>query len=90
MGTVAARKAFRSVSNAKHIITLEILADMQALSFRNADKLGRGTGQIYQQLLNDFKVYDNTGIFHEDLVHFRKLLFSSQLFDDLSVYWTGA
>ena len=90
MGTVAARKAFKAVSNAKHIITLEILADMQALSFRNADKLGRGTGQIYRRLSNDFKLYDNTQIFHEDLVHFRKLLFSSQLFDDLSVYWTDA
>ena len=90
MGTVAARKAFKSVSNAKHIITLEILADLQALSFRNADKLGRGTGQIYQTLLKDFKPYDNTQIFHEDLTRFRKLLFSSQLFDDLSVYWTDA
>jgi len=87
MGTVAARKAFKSVSNAKHVITLEILADLQALSFRNADKLGHGTGQIYRTLLADFKCYDNSQIFHEDLTRFRKLLFSSQLFDDLSVYW---
>ena len=89
MGTVAARKAFKSVSNAKHVITLEILADLQALSFRNADKLGGGTGQIYRILLNDFKLYDNTQIFHEDLIRFRKLLFSSQLFDDLSIYWNN-
>jgi histidine ammonia-lyase len=87
MGTVAARKAFKSVSNAKHIVTLEILADLQALSFRNAEKLGRGTGRIYQILSQDFSQYDNARIFHEDLVRFRKLLFSSQLFDDLSVYW---
>jgi histidine ammonia-lyase len=87
MGTVAARKAFKSVSNAKHVITLEILADLQALSFRNADKLGHGTGQIYRTLLNDFNIYDNTQIFHEALTRFRKLLFSSQLFDDLSIYW---
>lgn len=87
MGTVAARKAFKSVSNAKHIITLEILADLQALSFRNADKLGRGTGRIFKALNKDFSQYDNSRIFHDDLVHFRKLLFSSQLFDDLSVYW---
>ncbi len=89
MGTVAARKAFKSVSNAKHVITLEILADLQALSFRNADKLGGGTGQIYRILLDDFKLYDNTQIFHEDLIRFRKLLFSSQLFDDLSIYWNN-
>ena len=90
MGTVAARKALKSVSNAKHIVTLEILADLQALSFRNADKLGCGTGQIYRTLLNDFRLYDNTQIFHEDLTRFRKLLFSSQLFDDLSIYWNAA
>jgi len=86
MGTVAARKAFKLVSNSKHILTLEILADLQALSFRNADKLGRGTQKIHSILQKDFKVYDNTRIFHDDLVKFRKLLFSSQLFDSLEVY----
>jgi histidine ammonia-lyase len=86
MGTVAARKAFKSVSNAKHVLTLEVLAVLQALSFRNADKLGRGTGRIYQILNQDFTQYDNSGIFHEELVRFRKILFSSQLFDDLQIY----
>jgi histidine ammonia-lyase len=86
MGTVAARKAFRLVSNAKHVVTLEILADLQALSFRNADKLGHGTGKIYAILSRDFEVYDDSRIFHDDLVKFRKLLFSSQIFDDLSLY----
>ncbi len=90
MGTVAARKAFKAVSNAKHILTLEILADLQALSFRNGNKLGVGTGTIYRTLADDFKLYDNTRIFHDDLVRFRKRLFSSQLFDDLSVYWSDA
>lgn len=87
MGTVAARKAFRLVSNAKHVVTLETLADLQALSFRNADKLGRATGRIHALLARDFQVYDNSRIFHEDLVKFRKLLFSSQVFADLSVYF---
>ncbi len=87
MGTVAARKAFRLISHAKHVVTLEILADLQALSFRNAHRLGHGTGKIYEILNREFKVYDNTEIFHESLVKFRKLLFSSQLFDDLAIYW---
>lgn len=87
MGTVAARKAFKAVSNAKHVLTLEVLADLQALSFRNADRLGKGTGRIYRALAKEFTVYDNNRVFHDDLVRFRKLLFSSQLFDDLSVYW---
>ncbi|MBF0201745.1 MAG: aromatic amino acid lyase [Desulfamplus sp.] len=87
MGTVAARKAFRLVSNAKHILTLETLADLQALSFRDTGKLGYGTSGIYDILNKEFEVYDNTAIFHESLVKFRKLLFSSQLFDDLTVYF---
>ncbi len=87
MGTVAARKAFKLISNAKHILTLEVLSDLQALSFRNADKMGRATTKIYEVLSEHFQVYDNERIFHNDLVTFRKLLFSSQIFDDLSVYW---
>jgi histidine ammonia-lyase len=87
MGTVAARKVFKAVSNAKHVITLEVLADLQALSFRNAKGLGKGTRRIYDVLSEHFRVYDNQRIFHEDLVKFRRILFSSQLFDELERYW---
>ncbi len=89
MGTVAARKAFKAVSNAKHILTVEVLADLQALSFRNASGLGSGCRRVYEVLAKDFKVYDNGTVFHDELVRFRKLLFSSQTFDDLSVYFDG-
>jgi len=89
MGTVAARKAFKAVSNAKHILTVEVLADLQALSFRNASGLGQGSRRIYDLLAKHFTVYDNHTIFHDDLVKFRKLLFSSQILDDLSVYFDG-
>jgi histidine ammonia-lyase len=87
MGTVAARKAFTAVSNAKHVLTLETLAQLQALSFRNAPTMGKASRRIYDALNKHFVVYDNTRIFHDDLVKFRKLLFSSQLLDDLSVYY---
>ncbi len=87
MGTVAARKAFKSVSNAKHILTVEVLADLQALSFRNAPGLGKGCRRIYELLARHFQVYENGTVFHDELVRFRKLLFSSQLFDDLRVYF---
>ena len=90
MGTVAARKAYNSVSNAKHVLTLEVLADMQALSFRNANKMGHAASRVHEVLSEHFVVYDDKRIFHDDLVRFRKLLFSSQLFDDLSVYWEKA
>ena len=85
--TVAARKAFKAASNAKHVLTLETLADLQALSFRNADKMGTAIRRVYDVLSEHFEVYDNERVFRDDLVKFRKLLFSSQIFDDLSVYW---
>ncbi len=87
MGTIAARKAYKLVSNAKHILTLEILSDLQAMCFKNPDNLGKAIGKIYNILSKEFTVYDNKRVFHDDLVKFRKLLFSSQLFDDLSLYW---
>ncbi len=87
MGTVAARKAYRSASNAKHVLTLEVLALLQALQFRNAAGLGRGTGRIYEELMRSFVRYDNERVFHDDLVKFRRLLFASPLLDDLGVYW---
>ena len=87
MGTVAARKAYQSTSNAKHVLTLEVLAMLQALQFRNADGLGRGTGRVYAELMKTFVRYDNERVFHDDLVKFRELLFTTDLFDDLSRYW---
>lgn len=87
MGTVAARKAFKAVSNAKHVLTLEMLAQLQALSLRNAQTMGKGATKVYNELKKHFTVYDNSRVFHEDLVKFRKILFSSQLFDDLERYY---
>jgi histidine ammonia-lyase len=87
MGTVAARKVFKAVSNAKHVLTLEVLADLQALSFRNAATMGKGTRRFYDLLSKHFTVYDNKRPFHDDLVKFRKLLFSSQILDDFERYW---
>ena len=36
MGTIAARKALKAVTNAKHIITVETMAEIQALRLRAA------------------------------------------------------
>lgn len=90
MGTIAARKAFRSVDNAKHILTLETLGQLQALSFRNASTMGKGTSEIYKRLEKEFEVYDNERVFHDDLVKFRKILFSTDLLEEiLTVEKTG-
>jgi histidine ammonia-lyase len=86
MGTISALRTFRLISKAKHVLTLETLADLQALSFRNADQMGTAITRIYRILLKHFSVYRNERVFHDDLVRMRNILFSSQIFDDLSQY----
>lgn len=89
MGPGAARKAMRAATMAKHVLTVEVLTDMQALSFRGADGLAPATRRIHEILSGHFSVYKNERVFHEDLVRFRGLLFSSQLFDSLDPYCDG-
>lgn len=86
MGTIAARKALTQVNNAKHILTVETIALMQALSFKNAATLGRGTAKIHTILNQSFEIYDNSRIIHDDLVKFRDILFSTTIFDDLTLF----
>lgn len=87
MGTIAARKALKAVTNAKHIITVETMADVQALSFRNAATMGKGITKIYHILREYFSGYDGSRVFHDELVRFRKILFSSDIFENLEKYY---
>lgn len=79
MGTVAARKVLTQATNLKYILTLEILADLQAMSFRDMKKLGKGTSKFYHTLQSHFKVYDCTTIFHDMLVKFMDILFDQDI-----------
>jgi histidine ammonia-lyase len=88
MGTIAARKALQSVDNAKHILTVEVLADLQALSLRNASTMGCGINNVYQILLPYFSAYDNSRVLHNDLVKLRAILFDRNLFNNLSHFVT--
>lgn len=81
MGTVAARKVYTQVQNVKYILTMEMVAALQALSFKDPSKLGVGTAKCYQQLAADFKVYDSTTVFHEMLIKFLNLLFDQDILD---------
>ena len=77
MGTVSARLALRSAENAELVQTMEILADLQALSFRNSGGLGEETAKIYAELSKDYEQYNCNKIFRENLLKFRKIIFDS-------------
>jgi histidine ammonia-lyase len=77
MGTISARLALKSAENAELVQTMEILADLQALSFRNADGLGVETAKIYAELSKDYGQYNCDKIFRENLLKFRKIIFEN-------------
>lgn len=79
MGTVAARKVFTQATNLKYILTMEILADLQAMSFKDPSKLGNELSKHYQKLSAQFKVYDSSTVFHDMLVKFMDLLFDRDI-----------
>lgn len=81
MGTVAARKVYTQVTNVKYILTLELLADLQALSFKDPDKMGSEIARVYQKLTAHFAVYQSKTVFHELLTQFMDLLFEQDILD---------
>ena len=50
MGTIAARKARKVVDNVARVIGIELLVAGQAVDFREAEYLGRGTSSAYKLL----------------------------------------
>ncbi|MCP4083935.1 MAG: aromatic amino acid lyase [Actinomycetia bacterium] len=84
MGTVAARKAVQATDKARHVLTVEVLTNLQALSFRNAEGLGAGTRSIYDTLNEDFSPFDDSRPYHGELLRYREMLFDTPMFDDLS------
>lgn len=83
MGTVSARLTYKAAQNAKKVLTLEILADLQALGFRHSDRLGVNTSKMYNILAKDFKQYDNSTIFQDMLIKYEDILFNGKLLNDL-------
>ena len=86
MGTIAARKVYTQVCNLKYILTLEVLADMQALSFKGYEKMGKGISEYYGKLAGYFKVYEGKTVFHDMLVEFLDLIFDKDMLDHKEIY----
>ena len=81
MGTVAARKVYTQVTNLRYILTMEILADLQAMSYKDPSRLGADLSKRYQKLSSNFKIYDSKTVFHDMLVTFMELIFEKDILD---------
>jgi histidine ammonia-lyase len=77
MGTISARLALRAVENAELVQTMEILADLQAFSFKNSARLGQRTKKIYDELAKNYTQYNCSRVFRGDLLKFRNIIFDN-------------
>lgn len=86
MGTVSARLTYKAAQNAKNVLTMEVLADLQAFTFRHSERLGIGTKKLYDILSKDFVQYDNSTVFQDMLIKHEALLFDTDMLDSLEKY----
>ncbi len=86
MGTVAARKVYTQVCNLKYILTLEILADLQAMSFKDPSKMGKGISGYYKKLVSHFTVYNGKTVFHDMLTNFLDLIFEKDILNHRDIF----
>ncbi|MEM2144085.1 MAG: histidine ammonia-lyase [Candidatus Jordarchaeaceae archaeon] len=50
MGTSAAQKAMHILENTEYIVAIELLCAAQAIEYRDAEKLGKGTKKAYKKI----------------------------------------
>lgn len=79
MGTTAARQARQVVKNVSRVIGIELLVAAQAIDFRGADCLGRGTKAAYELLREEVKFMEKDQILYPLLDRAFKLVASGQL-----------
>ncbi len=89
MGTIAARKAYTSATNTKYILTLEILATLQAINIKGSDNLAPKTSYYYNILSNYYTNYESKTIFHEMLTNFLELIFEKDIINSEEILKLG-
>jgi histidine ammonia-lyase len=67
MGTIAARKAYEIVKNARHVIAIEWLCAAQGVDFGHPERLGKGTKIAYDILRSNVTYLDNDRVMYPDI-----------------------
>ncbi len=67
MGTIAARKSYDIVKNAKKVVAIELLSACQAIDLRDDKKLGVGTAIAYQSIRSKVDKLDKDRIMYVDI-----------------------
>lgn len=67
MGTIAARKAYEIVKNARHVIAIEWLCAAQGVDFGHPERLGKGTKIAYDILRSHISYLDTDRTMYPDI-----------------------
>ncbi len=79
MGTTAARKARKVVDNTAMVIGIELLSAAQAVDFRGAENLGRGTSAAYRLLREEIDFLEKDRILYPLIDRAVKMVTSGRL-----------
>ncbi|MGB9713870.1 MAG: histidine ammonia-lyase [Candidatus Bathyarchaeales archaeon] len=79
MGVTAAQKARQILENTQYIVAIELLCATQAIEYRGAEKLGRGTRKAYEAVRKKFSMLKEDKVLSEDIEKIKSLVESGEI-----------
>ncbi len=79
MGTIAARKAYVILKNARKVVAMELLAACQAIDLRGNRGLGKGTQAAYDIIRNEIPRLREDRVMHRDIDRCEELVVENKL-----------
>lgn len=81
MGTIAARKARVIIEHAQSVLGIELLCSAQAVDFKDADLLGKGSKEAYRQLRQRVTFMETDRLIYKDMDIATELIASGELLE---------
>ncbi|MBV1756212.1 MAG: histidine ammonia-lyase [Dethiosulfatibacter sp.] len=81
MGTIAARKARVIIGHAQSVLGIELLCAAQAVDFKDADLLGKGSKEAYGQLRQRVTFMESDRLIYKDMDIATELIASDKLLE---------
>lgn len=88
MGTIAARHAYQMLQNTRNVLSIEFICAMQAVEYRNIDKMSKPTRKFYEAGREIVPTIIKDRIFSVDIQRIYKWLQTSPN-SDVSIYMEG-
>ncbi|WP_353893371.1 histidine ammonia-lyase [Proteinivorax hydrogeniformans] len=74
MGTTAARKALQVVENTYNVLAIELMSAVQALDFRDIEKMSKVTREVYDLVRSEVPMLEEDRELHKDMNKVSNLL----------------